>query len=163
MLFCSQPNPTIPNFRIFRNMGMNYKASATHKLKPSPVGLDIPKSEHPRNLSFNKPYKMLPWLWDLWAASRAHLYHQVAPSATGPPSSWLWILWLPATSKQRLLVKWWTEKGHDQRHYCWRCSTQLGTYLLWQRAKEPSHGWLGLPMLRWHSSCSYVSGWRPNQ
>ena len=40
MLFCSWPNPMIPKFGIFQNTGTNYKASATHKLKPSPVGSD---------------------------------------------------------------------------------------------------------------------------
>ena len=33
----SQPNLMILNLGIFQNTGMNYKASATHKLKPSPV------------------------------------------------------------------------------------------------------------------------------
>ena len=32
---------------------MNYKAGATHKLKPSPVGPDIPKLEQPQNPIFN--------------------------------------------------------------------------------------------------------------
>ena len=36
---------------------MNYKAGATHKLKPSPVGPDIPKLEQPQNPVFNKIMK----------------------------------------------------------------------------------------------------------
>ena len=52
-LFCSQPNLTIRNFGIFWNTGMNYNAGTTHKLKPSPIGPDILKSEHSQNLSFN--------------------------------------------------------------------------------------------------------------
>ena len=43
----SWPNPTIPNFGIFRNIGTNYKAGAIHKLKPSLVGSE---TQNPNNL-----------------------------------------------------------------------------------------------------------------
>ena len=43
----SRPNPTIPNFGIFQNIGTNYKAGTTHKLKPSPVGSE---TQNPNDL-----------------------------------------------------------------------------------------------------------------
>ena len=52
-VLCSQSNSMTLNLRIFWILGMNCKASTTHKLKPSPVGPDILKSKHPWDFVFN--------------------------------------------------------------------------------------------------------------
>ena len=51
---CSQPTLTILNFGIFQNLGMNYKASTTHKLKPSPIGSETQNPKPSQNPYFNR-------------------------------------------------------------------------------------------------------------
>ena len=59
----SRPNPTILNFGIFQNIGTNYKAGATHKLKPSPNPNDpgIPSLTSTQN--WMRTNECLCWPW----------------------------------------------------------------------------------------------------
>ena len=56
----SWPNLTILNLGIFQNTGTNYKASATHKLKSSPIGPNLLKSKQPLNPIFNTSQEHVP-------------------------------------------------------------------------------------------------------